>query len=237
MPVSDVDHSSTASIAPRSTDEVDHLLSKVPHVTVAFWVIKILATTLGETGGDALSMTLKLGYGLSTLIFVAFFAVTLGVQVTAKRYHPFAYWAVVVATTTVGTTTSDYVDRTLGLGYVKSSVLLFCCVLAVLVVWRLVTGKIQFEHIATRDNEIFYWVTAPARGRGLATRAAKLLSGWAFDVLDLARIEITVDPRNDTSQRVALAAGFTREGILRSYQRFKDGRMDAVMFSRLPTDL
>jgi uncharacterized membrane-anchored protein len=159
VPVLDVEKSPTTTIDPRSRDEVDFLLSKVPHVTVAFWVIKILATTLGETGGDALSMTLKLGYGLSTLIFVAFFAATLGAQVTMKRYHPFAYWAVVVATTTVGTTTSDYLDRTLGLGYVKSSILLFCGVLAVLIVWRAVTGKIQFEHIATRDNEIFYWVT------------------------------------------------------------------------------
>jgi RimJ/RimL family protein N-acetyltransferase len=85
-------------------------------------------------------------------------------------------------------------------------------------------------------GEIFYWVTAPARRRGVAARATKLLSAWAFDVLHLARIEITVDPRNNASQRVALAAGFTQEGVLRSYQRFKDGRMDAVMFSRLPGD-
>src|SRR6202022_3766435 len=95
-------------------------LSKVPEVTFAFWVIKICATTVGETGGDALSMTLNLGYAVSTLIFMAFFAVTLGFQVAAKRFHPFLYWAVVVATTTVGTTTSDYMDRTLKLGYVKS---------------------------------------------------------------------------------------------------------------------
>jgi RimJ/RimL family protein N-acetyltransferase len=85
-------------------------------------------------------------------------------------------------------------------------------------------------------GEIFYWVAAPARGRGVATSATKLLSAWAFDVLHLARIEITVDPRNTASQRVALTAGFTQEGTLRSYQRFKDGRMDAVMFSRLPGD-
>src|SRR5437764_827705 len=80
-------------------------------------------------------------------------------------------------------------------------------------------------------GEIFYWVAAPARGRGVATRAATLLTAWAFEVLHLARIEITVDPRNNGSQRVALAAGYTREGILRSYQRFQDGRMDAVVFS------
>src|SRR5438132_6167946 len=110
--------------------------SKVPHVTVAFWIIKILATTLGETGGDALSMSLKVGYAVSSLIFLGFFAVTVAGQIASKRYHPFVYWAVVVATTTVGTTTSDYLDRTVGLGYVKSSVLLFCGVLVVLAVWH-----------------------------------------------------------------------------------------------------
>ena len=87
-----------------------------------------------------------------------------------------------------------------------------------------------------RVGEIFYWVAGEARGRGVATRATKLLAAWAFDVLNLARIEIVVNPDNEPSQRVAASAGFTREGVLRSYQRFKDGRMDAVMFSRLPTD-
>jgi uncharacterized membrane-anchored protein len=90
------------------------ILSKVPRVTLAFWIIKILATTVGETGGDALSMTLNLGYAVSSLIFLGFFCVTLAAQITSKRYHPVFYWAVVVATTTVGTTTSDYLDRTLG---------------------------------------------------------------------------------------------------------------------------
>src|SRR5579863_1649903 len=107
-------------------------MNKVAKVTVAFWVIKILATTVGETGGDALSMTLNLGYAVSSLIFLAFFAVTLAAQVSSHRYHPFVYWAVVVATTTVGTTMSDYLDRTVGLGYVKSSLALFCGVLIML---------------------------------------------------------------------------------------------------------
>src|SRR6201987_4314483 len=107
------------------------MVSKVPQVTLAFWIVKILATTLGETGGDALSMTLKLGYAVSTLIFLGFFAVTLTAQVASRRYHPVFYWAVVVATTTVGTTTSDYLDRTVGLGYVKSSVMLFSLVLVI----------------------------------------------------------------------------------------------------------
>ncbi len=136
-----------------------HLASKVPQVTFAFWVIKILATTLGETGGDALSMTLKLGYAVSSLIFLAFFAVALAVQVTARRFHPAFYWSVVVATTTVGTTMSDYFDRTLGLGYVTSSIILLSAVIAILALWRATTGSIAVDKVTTRPNEIFYWLT------------------------------------------------------------------------------
>lgn len=145
----------------RRSDEQSRgdLLSKVPQVTLMFWVIKILATTVGETGGDAVTMTLKLGYAVGSLIFLGFFAVTLAAQVASKRYHPFLYWAVVVATTTVGTTMSDYLDRTLGLGYVKSSIILFCGVLVVLFVWHRATGRVEFENITTRKNEVFYWVT------------------------------------------------------------------------------
>ncbi len=135
-----------------------YISNKVPQVTLGFWVVKILATTLGETGGDALSMTLKIGYAVSSLILLGFFCVTLAAQVRSRRYHPAFYWTVVVATTTVGTTTSDYIDRTLGLGYVKSSIMLFCGVLAVLLVWHYSTGKIGFDHITTRKDEIFYWV-------------------------------------------------------------------------------
>jgi uncharacterized membrane-anchored protein len=139
--------------------EIRDLESKVPHVTLAFWVIKICATTVGETGGDALSMTLKLGYAVSTFIFTGFFIVTLIAQVMAKRYHPFVYWAVVVATTTVGTTTSDYLDRTLKLGYVKSSIILFSGVVVVLATWHFTTGRIEFQNILRPADEIFYWVT------------------------------------------------------------------------------
>ena len=143
-----------------STEEHPHAAaSKVPQVTLMFWAIKILATTVGETGGDALSMTLQLGYGLSSLIFLAFFAVTLSAQVRSTRYHPFAYWAVVVATTTVGTTMSDYLDRTLKLGYVWSSIALFGGVLIVLFIWKRVTQQIKFENITKRTDEIFYWLT------------------------------------------------------------------------------
>lgn len=148
-----------ASSTPSTRASGADLASKVPAVTVGFWVIKILATTLGETGGDALSMQFKLGYAVSSLIFLAFFAVTLTAQVSSRRYHPFYYWAVVVATTTVGTTTSDYLDRTLGLGYIKSSIMLFCGVLAILAVWYRIAGRVQFENITHRRDEVFYWIT------------------------------------------------------------------------------
>ena len=133
--------------------------SKVPPVILAFWVVKILATTLGETGSDALSMTMKLGYGASTVVFLAFFVVALAAQLATSRYHPVVYWLVVVATTTVGTTMSDYFDRTLGLGYVKSSAILLALVIVALVVWRRTTGAIAVDHITTRANEAFYWIT------------------------------------------------------------------------------
>lgn len=135
------------------------LMSKVPLVTLMFWIIKIFATTLGETGGDAVTMTLNLGYAVGSLIFLAFFAVTLAAQVISKKYHPFYYWAVVVATTTVGTTMSDYLDRTLGLGYVWSSIILFIGVLVVIFIWRSVVGKVEFENITSKKEEIFYWLT------------------------------------------------------------------------------
>ena len=124
-----------------------------------FWLVKICATTVGETGGDALSMELNLGYAVATLIFLAFFVITLAVQLKARRYHPWAYWLVVVATTTVGTTTSDFIDRTLHLGYVLSSAMLLSLVIAVLAAWRLVCGKISADHIANRRDEVFYWLT------------------------------------------------------------------------------
>lgn len=145
-------------------------ISKVPPVIFTFWIIKILATTVGETGGDALSMQFNLGYAVSSLIFLAFFGVTLALQVGSKKYHPFFYWAVVVATTLVGTTMSDYLDRVAGhhfngekivpgFGYVYSSSILFCGVLTVLFVWWKSCGKLEFENITTRRDEVFYWLT------------------------------------------------------------------------------
>jgi uncharacterized membrane-anchored protein len=134
-------------------------ISKVPQATLLFWIVKVLATTVGETGGDALSMTLNLGYAKSSLIFLGFFLVAIVFQVFSKRHIPLFYWLVVVANTTVGTTMSDYFDRTLGLGYIKSSAILFGGVLAVLFAWRLFSGRIEFQHIASWRDEVFYWLT------------------------------------------------------------------------------
>jgi uncharacterized membrane-anchored protein len=133
--------------------------NKVPPVTLAFWLIKIAATTLGETAGDAMSMTLDLGYAVSTLIFFALFAVAVTAQIRAKRFHPFLYWAVIVATTTVGTTMADFADRSLGIGYVGGSLLLLALVLAVLVTWWRVEGSISVQDIRTPRVEAFYWAT------------------------------------------------------------------------------
>src|ERR1700735_4948927 len=136
---------------------LDKRASKVPAVTIAFWVAKIAATTLGETGGDAVSMSLDFGYLAATAIFGAIFLVALVLQVSARRYHPFTYWFVIVATTTVGTTISDYLDRTAGLGYPLASLFLFSLVIAILILWKFTTGTISVTHIADRRNEIFYW--------------------------------------------------------------------------------
>jgi uncharacterized membrane-anchored protein len=133
--------------------------SKVPQVALAFWIIKIAATTLGETGGDALSMTLNLGYALSTVIFLGCFLAALTWQVRVKAFHPFLYWAVIVTTTTLGTTMADFADRSLGMGYVGGSIILFALVLLVLGAWRFSLGKVSFRDITSPKVEIFYWGT------------------------------------------------------------------------------
>lgn len=140
-----------ASIKPSS--------SKVPEVTLAFWVIKIAATTLGETGGDALSMSLNLGYALSSVIFIAVFVAAVAAQISAKSFHPFLYWAVIVATTTAGTTMADFFDRSLGIGYAGGSAILLALLLASLGVWRWSCGEVAVDHIESPKVEMFYWVT------------------------------------------------------------------------------
>jgi uncharacterized membrane-anchored protein len=132
-------------------------MRKLPAITAAFWVMKICATTLGETAGDLLSMTLDVGYALSSLILIGFFLVTVLGQLSAKRYHPALYWSVIVSTSTAGTTMSDYMDRTLDLGYALGSSLLVALLLVALLVWRAVEGTLSIDRIATRRAEAFYW--------------------------------------------------------------------------------
>jgi uncharacterized membrane-anchored protein len=141
------------------TGSADIRSSKVPEVTLVFWIIKIAATTLGETGGDALSMTFDLGYAVSTAIFFVIFAGTAAAQIRARSFHPFLYWAVIVATTTMGTTLADFADRSLGIGYVGGSLILFALVLLVLGIWWRAEGSVSVAAITSPRVEAFYWLT------------------------------------------------------------------------------
>jgi len=142
-----------------TSETVKAALSKVPEVTLGFWVIKILATTLGETGGDMLSMSLNLGYALSTVILFVPFLVLVVAQVKAKRFHAFLYWGVIVGTTLAGTTMADFADRSLGIGYPGGTSILLALVIASLVVWKISVGTVSVNNITTPKAEIFYWVT------------------------------------------------------------------------------
>ena len=137
----------------------DQVLSKVPQVTLVFWVLKILATTLGETGGDALSMSLNLGYLLSTGIFAVIFAIAVVTQILTKKFHPVIYWVTIIATTTVGTTLADFCDRSLGIGYTGGSALLLGLLLASLYLWKKTLGTVAVETVSTPKAEFFYWIT------------------------------------------------------------------------------
>lgn len=134
-------------------------LSKVPEVTLIFWIIKILATTLGETGGDAVSMSMDLGYLIGTVIFGVIFIVAVIAQITAKRFHPFLYWATIVATTTVGTTMADLATRDLGIGYTGGSAILVMLLLSSLFIWHRVMGSVSVNTVSGPKTEMFYWVT------------------------------------------------------------------------------
>lgn len=132
-------------------------MSKLPRITAAFWVMKICATTLGETAGDLLSMTLNVGYAASSLILLSIFAATLAAQLASSRYHPLLYWTVILSTSTAGTTMSDYMDRTLGLGYATGSAILFGILLAIFAVWRWSGSSLSVEGIRSRGVEATYW--------------------------------------------------------------------------------
>lgn len=133
--------------------------TKVPQATLSFWILKILATTLGETSGDAVTMSMGLGYLTGTLIFGALFIIAIMAQIAAKRFHPDLYWAVIVATTTTGTTLADFFDRSLGIGYTGGSLALLGLLLAMFWIWHRVQGSVAIGTIRSRRAETFYWLT------------------------------------------------------------------------------
>lgn len=134
-------------------------LSKVPEVTLVFWIIKIAATTLGETGGDAVSMSMNLGYLIGTVIFSAVFLAAVFAQIKAKTFQPFLYWTTIIATTTVGTTLADFADRSLGIGYAGGSTLLMALLFGSLFIWHRTLGSVSVSTVSSPKAEMFYWVT------------------------------------------------------------------------------
>lgn len=135
------------------------VLSKVPAVTLGFWIIKVAATTLGETGGDTVTMTMNWGYLAGTALFLSLLVVLVVLQIAAKKFHPFLYWATILASTTAGTTMADFADRSLGLGYTGGSAILLACVLAALALWYFAEGTVSVDSVNTPRVEFFYWVT------------------------------------------------------------------------------
>jgi len=156
--------------------KVEEALNKVPQVTLGFWVIKVLATTLGETGGDTVTMTMNLGYLAGTLIFFSALVVLVVLQIGAKRFHPALYWATIVASTTAGTTLADFADRSLGIGYTGGSTLLAACVLAVLGAWYWSEGSVSVSTVSTPRVEAFYWGTIT-----FSQTLGTALGDWAAD--------------------------------------------------------
>jgi uncharacterized membrane-anchored protein len=135
------------------------VFSKVPEVTLIFWILKILATTLGETGGDTVSMSMKLGYLLGTGIFAVIFLAAVGVQISAKKFHPIIYWVTIIATTTVGTTLADFADRSLGIGYAGGAAILLTLLLSSLFIWHRTLGSVAVDSVSSPKSETFYWMT------------------------------------------------------------------------------
>ena len=157
-------------------------MKKIPEITIAFWIMKICATTLGETAGDLLSMTLNVGYAVSSMILISMFIVTLVIQLMSKKYNPIIYWLVILSTSTAGTTMSDYMDRTLGLGYALGSGILMAILLLIFVLWRVSEKSLSVTNITTFKGEMFYW-TAILFSNTLGTAVGDFLaddSGLGF---------------------------------------------------------
>lgn len=162
------------------TRNVEETLSKVPHVTLMFWIIKIAATTLGETGGDAVSMSLHMGYLVGTGIFAAVFAVAVFAQIKARQFQPALYWTTIIATTTLGTTLADFADRSLGIGYAGGTAWLATLLLAWLALWYRTLGSVSVETINAPKAEVFYWVTIM-----LSQTLGTALGDWTADTAGL----------------------------------------------------
>jgi uncharacterized membrane-anchored protein len=163
-------------------------LSKVAAVTFGFWIIKIIATTLGEVGGDAVTMSMNLGYLTGSLIFAAIFIAAVAAQISAQKFHPYLFWFVIVATTTFGTTLADFFDRSLGIGYIGGSSSLFVLLMATLGIWYWRMGSISTHSITSKQAEMFYWL-AIMFSQTLGTALGDLLSettGYAGGVLVFA---------------------------------------------------
>jgi uncharacterized membrane-anchored protein len=150
-------HQGTTEAGKSVTSSAADTTSKVAAVTLAFWIMKICATTLGETGGDMLSQTMNVGYAASSLVLISLFLIALILQLRAKAFHPILYWIVILATSTAGTTMSDFMDRTLDLGYAVGSSILVGLLIIVLLVWRFTVGSLAVDHIRSSKVEIFYW--------------------------------------------------------------------------------
>jgi hypothetical protein len=159
------------------------LASKVPAVTLGFWLIKILATTLGETGGDTVSMTMNLGYLVGTAIFLTVLVALVWWEVAATRFHPFLYWATIIASTTAGTTMADFATRSLGIGYTGGSALLLGCVLASLIAWHRSLGSISVDTVREPKAELFYWITIT-----FSQTLGTALGDWTADTGNLGYI-------------------------------------------------
>ncbi|MGH9594892.1 MAG: COG4705 family protein, partial [Bryobacteraceae bacterium] len=157
-------------------DLCDQALTKVPAVTLAFWIIKIAATTLGETGGDTVTMTLHWGYSIGTAIFLTFLITLVAVQTAATKFYPFLYWATIVASTTAGTTMADFADRSLGIGYTGGSSILFLGLVTVLGLWYWSLGSISVETVNTPKVEAFYWAAIT-----LSQTLGTALGDWMAD--------------------------------------------------------
>ncbi|MGH3888478.1 MAG: COG4705 family protein [Pseudonocardiaceae bacterium] len=133
-------------------------MTKLPQITLLFWVMKIAATTLGETGGDLLAQTMNIGYAISSLLFIGLFLVSLVIQLKAQKFHPVLYWTVIVSTSTAGTTMSDFINRSAGLGYAKGALVLIACLAAVFAIWYYSGQTFSVEQIRTFRGELLYWI-------------------------------------------------------------------------------